>query len=90
MVVIPGTELFFLQMCGDPDLAPHAKPIADALDALDREGDGSPDAAGLFHVLHWVICHREHSVDEKLDMCHHLIRMKGRQEGTPREITGWR
>jgi hypothetical protein len=88
--MIAGTELFFLQLCGDPELAPHAKPIADALDALDREGDGNPSAAGLFHVLHWVLCHREHSVDEKLDMCHRLIRLKGRQEGTPRGLTGWR
>jgi hypothetical protein len=88
--MIPGTELFFLQMCGDPELAPHAKAISDSLEALDREGDGSPDAAGLFHCLHWVLCHREHTVDEKLDMCHHLIHLKGRQVGTPRELTGWR
>jgi hypothetical protein len=89
-MVIPGTELFFLQMCGDPDLAPHAKSISDAMDALDLEGDTNPSAAGLFHVLHWVVCHREHSVGEKLEMCHRLINLKGRQEGTPRGLTGWR
>jgi hypothetical protein len=87
--MIRGTEMFFLQMCGDPELAPHAKPIADALDALDREADGSPDAAGLFHCVHWVMCHRQHDVHEKLDMIHRLLNLKGRQEGTPRELTGW-
>jgi hypothetical protein len=90
LVVIPGTEPFFLQMCADPELAPHAKSISDALDALDREGDGLPDAAGLFHCLYWVLCHREHGVDEKLAMVDKLIHLKGRQEGTPRELTGWR
>jgi hypothetical protein len=88
--MIRGTEMFFLQMCGDPELAPHAKPIADALDALDREADGSADAAGLFHCVHWVMCHRQHDVHEKIDMIHKLLNLKGRQEGTPRELTGWR
>ena len=46
-----GTEMFFMQMCADPALAEHANPIADCLDALDREGDGLPDAAGQFAVL---------------------------------------
>jgi hypothetical protein len=87
--MIRGTEPFFLSMCADPELAAHAKPIADALDALDKEADISPDAAGLFHCLHWVMCHPQHDVHEKLAMVHKLIRLQGRQEGTPRQLTGW-
>jgi hypothetical protein len=68
--MIRGTEPFFLAMCAEPDLAAHAKPIADALDALDLEADGSPNAAGLFHCVHWVMCHRQHDVYEKVDMIH--------------------
>jgi hypothetical protein len=87
--MIPGTEPFFMQMCADPALAEHAKPIADCLDALDREGDGLPDAAGQFAVLYWIICHREHDVREKIEMCHRVLSLKGRVEGTPKTITGW-
>jgi hypothetical protein len=88
--MIRGTELFFLQLCADPDLAPYAKPVSDELEALDRKADGCPDHAGFFAVLHWVLCHREHTVYEKLEMYHRLRNMKGRVEGTPRTLTGWR
>jgi hypothetical protein len=88
--MIRGTEPFFLAMCAEPDLAPHAKQISDALDALDREADISSDKAGLFHCVHWVLCHREHSVDEKIEMICKLRNLKGRVVGTPKEITGWR
>jgi hypothetical protein len=87
--MIRGTEPFFLKMCADPELSAHAKPIADCLDRLDDEAMGSPDAAGLFEVVHWVLCHPQHDVREKIEMCHRLITLKGRQIGTPREITGW-
>jgi hypothetical protein len=88
--MIPGTELFFLQLCADPELAPYAKPCSDELEALDRMGDGSPDHAGFCDCLVWVLGHREHNVYEKLEMYHRLRSMKGRVVGTPRELTGWR
>ena len=85
-----GTEVFFLQMRADPELAAHAKPIEDWLAVLDRKAEeGSVDAAGLFECLYWVLRHPQHSVYEKIEMCHRLIHLKGRQEGTPRELTGW-
>jgi hypothetical protein len=88
--MIPGTEMFFLQMCADPDLAEHAGPIRDCLDALDREAEeGSADAAGLFEVLYWVLRHPRHSVREKFEQCHRLVNLKGRQSGTLRQLTGW-
>jgi hypothetical protein len=87
--MIAGLEMFFLQMCAEPEFAPHAKPFADFLDALDREGDGLADAAGLFAVIHWVLRHRDHNVHEKIEMVHKLRNLKGRQEGTPKELTGW-
>jgi hypothetical protein len=61
-----------------------------ACDALDHEADGSADAAGLYEVLHWVIGHQRHTLRERIAMCHRLINLKGRQVGTPRELTGWR
>jgi hypothetical protein len=88
--MVRGTEMFFLQMLGDRELSAHAKPIADALDRLDQEGDGNASAAGLFHVVHWVLCHRQHDVYEKIEMVHKLLRLRGRVCGTPRELTGWR
>jgi hypothetical protein len=36
------------------------------------------------------MCHRQHDVHEKLDMIHKLLNLKGRQEGTPGELAGWR
>jgi hypothetical protein len=88
--MLRGTELFFLELGANPELAEHAKPFADAIEALDREGDGNASAAGLFHVVHWVLCHRAHNAYEKIEMVHKLLQLRGRQVGTPREITGWR
>jgi hypothetical protein len=87
--MIPGIQMFYWQMLADRELMAFAKPIADCLDALDLEGDGSPDAAGLSAVIDFIICHKEHSLREKLEKYHWLINLKGRQVGTPREITGW-
>jgi len=83
-------DKFISELRADPDFAKDAQSIADCFDALDNEGDGSPDAAGLYEVLHWVISHPRHTLSERIVMCHRRINLKGRQVGTPRELTGWR
>jgi hypothetical protein len=64
--------------------------MSDFLDALDMEAGYNPGAAGLCHVLEWMLRHRKHSAREKFEMFHKLISLKGRIVGTPRELTGWR
>jgi hypothetical protein len=71
------------------ELAECAQDIEHALAVLDEEACINADAAGLFQVVYFVVGHPHHTLAEKLDMCHKMINLKGRQVGTPRELTGW-
>jgi hypothetical protein len=82
---------FVAAMRADPRLGPDvADDIAHALAVVDRDAETSPDAAGLFEALHYVLAHPDHSVTEKLVKCDELINRRGRQSGRISELTGWR
>jgi hypothetical protein len=87
--VSTAIDRFIAELRAAPAFAEHAQSIADCFDGLDREADGSADAAGLYEALHWVIRHPQHTLYERINMCHQLINLKDRQVGTPRELTGW-
>jgi hypothetical protein len=89
MSVPSGLELFILQLCGS-EFSVDAKLIVDGIEQLDAASDTSPDAAGLYEFVYWICRHPQHDVREKLEMCQKLLNLKGRVEGTPRELTGWR
>jgi hypothetical protein len=82
-------DKFIAELRADPDFAKDAQSIHDCIVALDREGEISPDAAGLYEAIYYVIRHPQHDVREKIVKCHELINRKGRQAGTLRELTGW-
>jgi hypothetical protein len=82
-------DTFIAELRADPNFAKDAQSIHDCIVALDREGEISPDAAGLYEAIYYVIRHPGHDVREKIAKCHELINRKGKQSGTLRELTGW-
>jgi hypothetical protein len=85
-----AVDRFIAAMRADPALADCADGIAKAMAALDEEAATNPSAAGLYEALYWVLGRPDRLVREKIEKCHELIRRRGRQEGTIREIVGWR
>jgi hypothetical protein len=81
-------------MRADPALSDLADGFARMFGALDLEASAclpsSADAAGLYEALYWVVGRPDRLLREKLLKMHELIHRKGRQEGTIRELTGWR
>jgi hypothetical protein len=84
-----AVDRFIDALRANPELAASAQSIADCIAGLDFEAALSPDAAGLYECLHYVIAHPRHSLGEKLEQCHRLINRQGRQSGTLRSLTGW-
>jgi hypothetical protein len=93
-LVSDAVDRFIDALRADPYLADCADPIARAMSALDREAEecsaSSADAAGLYECLVYVLGHPRYLLREKLDKCIELVHRRGRQEGTIREIVGWR
>jgi hypothetical protein len=63
----------FLGQCrADPELAPCAADLSNALGALDLEGDGNREAVALFDAVLWVI-KQSCAADERLRALHRLF-----------------
>jgi hypothetical protein len=84
-----AVDRFIDELRADPGLAASAQSIADCIARLDFEAALSSDAAGLYECMHYVIAHPHHTLLEKLEQCHRLVTLPGRQSGTLRGITGW-
>jgi hypothetical protein len=84
-----AVDRFIAELDSDPVFAGQAQLIRDWFIALDLQSDASPDSAGLYEALHYLIAHPGHDVHGKIEKLHRLIRMRGRVEGTLRAIVGW-
>jgi hypothetical protein len=87
-----AVDRFVAALRADPALADCADDIAKAMAALDLEAGAclpsSADAAGLYETIYWVLG-RDRPLREKIEKVCELVRRRGRQEGTIREIVGW-
>jgi hypothetical protein len=88
--VSTAVDNFIAELRADRDFARSADLIDLCIEALDREANINPSAAGLYEVLHWVISHQQHTLHERMNMVHRLVTYRGKFCGTPREFTGWR
>jgi hypothetical protein len=87
--VSDAVDKFIAELRADPAYAASADEIRDCIIALDREADISPDAAGFYEALYWVVGRQDRTLDERMEKCHELVTRRGRVEGTIREIVGW-
>jgi hypothetical protein len=58
-------DAFAAELRADPDLAAHADAALSALEAVDLEGDGNPEAATLFDAVLWIT-RQPVSADERI------------------------
>jgi hypothetical protein len=65
-------DAFAAQLRADPDLMAHADAALSALEAVDLEGDGNPDAATLYEAVLWIVSQRV-SADERVKALCHLL-----------------
>jgi hypothetical protein len=65
-------EQFVTELRADPELAPCAADLTNALSALDLEGDGVPDAATMWEAVLWIVG-QSCAVDERLKALHKLF-----------------
>ena len=83
-------DRFVAELRADPAFAESAQSIADGIADLDHRANTSPDCAGFYEALHWVLGHPDHTLREKIEKVDELFHRKGRQSGTIRGIVGWR
>ena len=82
-------EQFLTEMRADERFAGAAEGISAALEAVDREADGSPDAAAFFECVRWVL-ERPKPIAEKLDVLRRLMDLQGRVTVNMAIFTGWK
>lgn len=73
----PAIDEFIDELATDPTTAAHAQPVADALQAIDLEGDGVPQAA-VFMAVAAAVCRTPGSLLHRLRMLAALTEFKGR------------
>jgi hypothetical protein len=72
------TETFIREMRRDPRLTGHAAELAQALEAMDMEGDDVPDAKALFGAIVWIIAQPD-TIEKRLEAIGRLLAL-GRAE----------
>jgi hypothetical protein len=82
-------EIFLKEMRADARFAGAADGISVALEAVDREADGSADAAAFFECVRWVL-ERPKPIAEKLDVLRRLMELQGRVTVNMKIFTGWK
>ena len=65
-------DAFVAEVRRDPALAVHAAAVGALFEALDLEGDGSPDAVMCFEAVLWIV-RQNVSVDERVKALHRLF-----------------
>jgi hypothetical protein len=65
-------ETFISEMRRDRRLAGHATGLAQALEAMDHEGDDVPDARALFSAIEWVIAQPD-TIEKRLEAIGRLL-----------------
>jgi hypothetical protein len=87
--MLVAVESFIAEMRADPVLRDHADACAAALEAIDLEGDGTPDAIILMQAVEWI-AKQPRTLDEKLKALHKLFAQTGRVRiDNMREFCGW-
>jgi hypothetical protein len=66
------TETFIRDLRRDPRLVGHAANLAQALEAMDHEGDDVPDAKALFSGIVWVIAQPD-TIEKRLEAISRLL-----------------
>jgi hypothetical protein len=66
------TETFIRELSRDRRLAGHAVKLAEALEAMDMEGDDVPDAKALFSAIEWVIA-QPGTIEKRLEVISRLL-----------------
>ena len=74
-MTVAGFEKFMIELCASPFTA-SAVSINDALEALDIEGDGNPDAVNMLKALE-LVANKSTSVAERLEELHKITSAKG-------------
>ena len=67
-----AVDQFIAELRGNSALAVHAAAVGALFEALDLEGDGSPDAVRCFEAVLWIISQNA-SIDERVKALHRLF-----------------
>jgi hypothetical protein len=67
-----ATETLIRELRRDPRFADHAANLAQALEAMDFEGDDVGDAKALFSAIEWVIAQPD-TVEKRLEAIARLL-----------------
>jgi hypothetical protein len=80
-------ETFIRDIRRDPRLAGHAVKLAQALNAIDDEGDDVPDAKALFSAIEWVIAQPD-TIEKRLEAIARLLALGKVENLNMREFYG--
>jgi hypothetical protein len=78
-------ETFIRDIRRDPRLAGHAVKLAQALNAIDDEGDDVPDAKALFSAIVWVIAQPD-TIEKRLEAIARLLALDKAENLNMREF----
>jgi hypothetical protein len=78
-------ETFIRDIRRDPRLAGHAVKLAQALNAIDDEGDAVPDAMALFSAIEWVIAQPD-TIEKRLEAIARLLALDKAENLNMREF----
>ena len=84
-----AVDEFIDALRASPEFAASAQSIADYIAELDFKAALSPDVAGFYEAVHYVVADRGHSLHEKIEKLDWLGHLQGRVSGTLRQIVGW-
>ena len=84
-----AVDEFIDALRASPEFAASAQSIADYIAELDFKAALSPDVAGFYEAVHYVVADRGHNLHEKIEKLYQLGHMQGRVSGTLREVVGW-
>jgi hypothetical protein len=87
-MTVAGFEKFMLELCGSP-FASSVVEINSALEQLDLEADGNPDAERLLKALE-IVASKSTPVAERLEEMSKITGLKGKVVVEVRGWTGWR
>jgi hypothetical protein len=87
-MTVAGFEKFMLELCASP-FASSAGDINRALEAIDIEADGNPDADRVLAALEWI-ARQPKPIVERFEKMHELVKLKGKVRINMQEWTGWR
>jgi hypothetical protein len=82
-----ATATFIREMRRDPRFAGHADNLAQALEAMDFEGDDVPDAKALFSGIEWVIAQPD-TIEKRLGAISRLLALDKAKNLNVREFYG--